>query len=164
MEKSLVELWKEDANKKKATPSKILNDIVVNEFHDLDEKIKPIYEAVVEKIDCLDCANCCKTTVTTFNEEDIARISKFLGINKKRFIDLYTILDEGEYTTITTPCPFLESDNKCAIYEVRPHACSSFPHLGRKKFLNRKRVHIENYLVCPITYHTINQISEKTGK
>ncbi len=158
MTDGLIEAWKEDKDKNKSTANRIINDLQQASINDLDVKIQHIYQSVTEKIDCLGCANCCKTTVTVFTEDDIARIAKFLGITRKSFIRRYVILDQGEYTTITTPCPFLEIDNKCAVYEVRPMACSSFPHLGRKNFLNRKKAHIENFLVCPITYHTLNQI------
>lgn len=122
---------------------------------ELDKKMLARHEHFSSCIDCLACANCCKTTVTVFNNEDVGRASRALALSRKEFIKKYLIEDQGEYTTISTPCPFLLPDNKCGIYEARPHACRSFPHTGRPHFLNRLKAHQQNLRVCPITYHVL---------
>jgi hypothetical protein len=154
----LIKQWQEDKTKNKSRSKEILDKIQFDNNIAFDETIKTISNDVANKIDCLSCANCCKTTVTTFTEEDINRASNYLGMSKKLFKSQYLISDQDEYTTINTPCPFLLQDNKCKIYDARPHACSSFPHLNRKKFFNRKKAHIENYTICPIVYHTLENI------
>ncbi len=150
--------WKKDQAKTKAAAKKILSAEGLQKIKDIDAYVKPINDAIVSKIDCLSCANCCKTTVTTFDNEDINKASKFLAVSKKAFINKYLISDMGEFTTIQTPCPFLQADNKCSIYKARPLACQSFPHTHRKSFMARRQSHENNYVVCPITYHLIKKL------
>jgi hypothetical protein len=153
----LIQKWQSD----KVKQDKPISDIIKDYFghhNDAIDRINNINNEVTSSINCLDCANCCKTTVTTFNNEDITKASKYLGISKKSFINKYLINDMEEYTTITTPCPFLLEDNKCRIYEVRPVSCRSFPHTHKSNFYALKNVHKENYIICPITYHLINKL------
>jgi uncharacterized protein len=154
----LIKEWQQDKAKSKLEAKKVLYADALKKIQDVDAVTKPINDEIVANIDCLACANCCKTTVTTFSNEDINRASKFLGISKKAFISKYLISDLGEYTTIQTPCPFLMSDNKCSIYEARPMACQSFPHTHRKSFMSRRQSHENNYVVCPITYHLVKKL------
>jgi uncharacterized protein len=154
----LIQDWKNDKNKSSSTAKNILNSDAIKQIPNLDQVIDPLNEEIVSAIDCLGCGNCCKTTVTTFTSEDISKAANFLSISKKKFERQYLILDMGEYTTITTPCPFLQPDNKCKIYEVRPHACSSFPHTQRKNFISRRKSHENNFVICPITYHLIKKL------
>lgn len=130
---------------------------------EIDAKAFDLTQKAYAKIDCLSCGQCCRTTVTTFTLEDINKASKAVGISKKQFIHKYLFLDlDGQYTTIGVPCPFLNlNDNKCKIYEVRPHACSSFPHTDRKNFLARKRVHLENVKFCGITQFVLEGLVGK---
>jgi uncharacterized protein len=159
-----IEIWANDQYKSKKIAKKILENEQLKSLPDFENVILQKARDITNRIDCLDCANCCKTTVTTFSLEDINKASKFLKISSKAFIKEFLIEDYGEYTTITTPCPFLELDNKCAIYEARPHACNSFPHVEKKQFLNRKNAHSANYVVCPITYRLLNDIEKTISK
>lgn len=153
--------WKKDSAKKSNAVKQIIKDFTANKTNEESDKTtQEINKEVTKKIDCLDCANCCKTTVTTFNEEDISRASKFLGEKRKKFINKYLIYDFGEYTTITTPCPFLLDDNKCKIYNVRPYSCNSFPHTHKKNFIAMATVHQMNYSICPITYQVVKMFEE----
>jgi hypothetical protein len=131
---------------------------VAPKYTDIDSKAIELTGQAYDKIDCLACGQCCRTTVTTFTLEDINKASKAIGISKKHFIQKYLFLDlDGQYTTISVPCPFLNlDDNKCKIYEARPHACSSFPHTDRKNFLARKKVHLENVKFCGITEYVLD--------
>jgi uncharacterized protein len=155
----LINEWKEDQSKSRLTARKVFDNEKLKSTPGIDALLKPINDEIVSKIDCLECGNCCKTTVTVFNQEDISKASNYLGISKKAFINKYLIMDVDEFTTIQTPCPFLKEDNKCGIYEVRPHACASFPHTQRKSFLARRKSHESNYVVCPITYHIVNKLN-----
>lgn len=158
----LIHAWKEAVRDKKLPDVSQLKSNTTFSPEALDEKSMTLHDQISSCIDCLSCANCCKTTVTVFKEEDINRASKFLEISKKEFTKKYLIHDYGEYTTITTPCPFLLPDNKCKIYEARPQACQSFPHTGRSHFLNRLKAHQQNLRVCPITFHVIKGISKES--
>lgn len=161
MENDLIKAWQDDNTKTNESASGIIDRFAEKYPKEIQDDISiKINEEVTSSINCLDCANCCKTTVTTFTQEDINKASKHLGESKKEFIRKYLINDMDEYTTITTPCPFLLDDNKCKIYEVRPHACSSFPHTHKKKFVALGNVHKANYALCPITYNVIKRIEE----
>ena len=159
---NFIETWKND-NEKKNNSSKenLLKFSKKYSKEEQDALTSKINLEVTSSINCLDCANCCKTTVTTFTHEDINKAAKFLGVSKKEFIKKYLINDMEEYTTITTPCPFLLEDNKCKIYEARPHSCSSFPHTHKKNFVVMGSVHKMNYSICPITYFMVKRIEEQ---
>ena len=149
--KEELELYKKFINGLRNHPDIITVDELANE---LDSKVS-------RQINCLDCGNCCRNSVTDFNEEDVNRVSKHLGLSKKQFVAEYLIDDFGTYITKTTPCPFLNLvDNKCLIYEVRPHVCQSFPHTNRPKFTKRSKAHIGNLKLCPITFNIVSQMYE----
>jgi len=139
-----------------------LRDDAVN-VPNIDVEAFDLTNKAYAQVDCLACGQCCRTTVTTFTIEDINKASKAIGISKKQFIHKYLFLDlDGQYTTISVPCPFLNlDDNKCKIYEARPHACSSFPHTDRKNFLARKKVHLENVKFCGITEYVLGGLMGK---
>ena len=60
---------------------------------------------------------------------------KHLRQKPQQFIDQYLRIDEDkDYVLQSVPCTFLDSDNTCFIYDVRPKACREFPHTDRKKF------------------------------
>lgn len=159
MENDLIKDWKDNNSETKENVREIISQFAEKYPIELQDDITiKIHEEVSSGINCLDCANCCKTTVTTFTQEDINKASRHLGVSKKEFIKKYLINDMDEYTTITTPCPFLLDDNKCKIYEVRPQSCSSFPHTHKRKFVALAKVHKENYVICPITYGLMKRL------
>jgi Fe-S-cluster containining protein len=129
---------------------------------DLDINAKYHSQEAFKNIDCLSCGQCCRTTVTTFDEDDITKTAKWMNISKKEFIKKYLIIDvDKSYTTISVPCPFLNlQDNKCAIYEVRPKSCVSFPHTDRPFFLRRKKAHLANSKFCLITQYVLDRMTE----
>lgn len=154
----LIQQWKKAVSEKNLPNTDAFKTLPSTNTEKLDEDILSLHNHFSACIDCLSCANCCKTTVTVFSHEDINKASRYLGVSKKEFIKKYLIEDMGEFTTITTPCPFLLPDNKCRIYEARPHACQSFPHTGRPHFLKRLNAHKNNLKVCPITFHVVSGI------
>ena len=104
----------------------------------LDLLMQQLHNEEFERTDCLTCANCCKTTSPIFTDKDISRISKHLRLKEGAFIDQYLQRDEDDFMVLkTAPCTFLnESDNTCFIYDVRPKACSEYPHTNRKNSFN----------------------------
>lgn len=124
-----------------------------------DEIIHTQHEIIFGEINCLDCANCCKSTPALLNQEDINRISKYLKIDKQTFIKQYTKIDEdNDLIFKKTPCIFLEQNNKCKIYEVRPFACKDYPHTKRKNQMDIVDITIENYKICPAVQQIFNNI------
>ena len=118
--------------------------------NDLDQKFHKGHEAEFKKMDCLSCANCCKTTSPIFRDADIRRISKHLRIKEGKFISDYLKMDEDQdYVLKSSPCSFLDNDNSCSIYDVRPLACREYPHTDRKYMFQVLEITAENSLICP---------------
>ncbi|MDC3050545.1 YkgJ family cysteine cluster protein, partial [Flavobacteriales bacterium] len=100
----------------------------------LDEKIHQLHDEVFACTNCLECANCCTTTGPLFTDKDISRISKHLKIKPSEFTEKYLKVDEEkDFVLQQLPCTFLEDDNRCSIYQVRPKACLEYPHTNRRK-------------------------------
>ncbi|PCH77881.1 MAG: zinc/iron-chelating domain-containing protein [Flavobacteriaceae bacterium] len=149
----LVENKKYFQRLKKRTPKNL--DVIVREIHDKE----------FTKTNCLDCANCCKTSSPIFTERDIARISKHLRMKEPKFITTYLDRDEDDFYVLKeAPCTFLDSDNSCFIYDVRPKACSEYPHTNRRKFIQLAELTIKNTEICPAVYNIMETLKEKLPK
>lgn len=126
---------------------------------ELDKEFREAHEEVFEEIDCLNCANCCKTTSPIFRDVDIERLSKRLKLTHTEFAERYLNLDhEGDYVLKSSPCVFLQEDNKCSVYEDRPKACREYPHTDRKKMHQILSLTMRNTLVCPAVVRIMEQI------
>jgi hypothetical protein len=114
-------------------------------------------------MDCLTCANCCKTTSPIFTDKDIARIAKHLRLKEHQFIEKYLYRDEDEFMVLQkSPCAFLDlADNTCFIYDVRPKACSEYPHTDRKRFIQITNLTLKNTEICPATFNIIEELKKK---
>ena len=129
---------------------------------DLDQKFHKEHISEFKKMDCLTCANCCKTTSPIFRDADIRRIAKHLRIKESHLIQNYLKMDEeSDYVLQKSPCTFLGTDNKCAIYEVRPLACREYPHTNRKNMFQILELTAENTLICPAVARIVKTITEK---
>lgn len=116
----------------------------------LDGLFHALHEEVFADTDCLECANCCKTTSPIFRDVDIERIATHLGIRPSELTEKYLHLDEDkDWVLNSSPCVFLQADNKCAIYQVRPRACRDYPHTDRKNMAGILDLTYRNTLVCP---------------
>jgi Fe-S-cluster containining protein len=128
----------------------------------LDTIVHDAHHEAFQKIDCLDCANCCKTTGPLFIEKDIARLAKHLKMKEKHFIESYLRIDEdGDYVLQTVPCPFLDADNYCGVYDKRPRACRAYPHTDRVKQKQILKLMKRNSAVCPAVDFVLDQIRNK---
>ena len=128
----------------------------------LDYIMQELHEAEFKKTDCLSCANCCKTTGPLFTMADIERISKHLKLKPQQFIDRYLSIDEDkDYVLQSVPCTFLDNENACVIYDVRPKACREFPHTDRKKFQQITNLTLLNVAICPAAYNIVEQMKKR---
>lgn len=127
----------------------------------VDNLFHEAHYAVFEEIDCLKCANCCKTTSPIFRDVDINRLSKRLKTNPSQFIANYLHMDnEGDYVLNSSPCVFLQEDNKCEVYEDRPLACREYPHTNRKKVKQILTLTLKNTEVCPAVAKIFSKIKK----
>ena len=125
----------------------------------LDQKIHQLHEEVFSFTDCLECANCCSTTGPSFTDKDIGRIAKHLRIKPSEFTEKYLRIDEDkDYVLQQVPCAFLDEDNRCKIYEVRPKACREFPHTDRIKQYQILNLTQKNVAICPAVYHIVEKL------
>ncbi len=142
---------KKSINRLKRRPPKGID----NEIAELDTK-------VFKNISCLSCANCCKSISPVFKDRDIVRLAAHFKVRPAIFTEKYLLLDsDGDYVLKTTPCPFLAIDNKCTVYENRPHACRSYPHTATLKFTKSTELFIKNSVVCPAVYEITEELKKK---
>jgi uncharacterized protein len=132
---------------------------------ELDQKFESTHEAVFQETDCLQCANCCKTTSPIFIQTDIDRLAKVFRMKSSQFIDEYLHRDEeGDFVLNSSPCPFLNEDNKCLVYESRPKACREYPHTNRKNMHGILNLSLRNTLVCPAVFKIFSEIGKEYRK
>ena len=125
----------------------------------LDKKIHQLHDEVFACTNCLECANCCTTTGPLFTDKDISRISKHLKIKPSEFTEKYLKVDEEkDFVLQQVPCTFLEDDNRCSIYQVRPKACLEYPHTNRKKQYQILKLTQKNIAICPAVYKIVEKL------
>lgn len=125
----------------------------------VDDAFHTLHEEVFEEIDCLTCANCCKTTSPIFYDTDIERLAKALRIKAVDFAAKYLKVDEdGDQVLQSSPCPFLDSDNYCSVYDARPKACREYPHTDRKKMVQILELTHKNTQVCPAVFEIVDRL------
>lgn len=157
-----VEEYKKLAIQNQKTHQKFLDQLKKKPPKQLDYIAQEVHDEVFEKVDCLACANCCKTTGPLFVEKDIERISKFLRMKAADFEAKFLRVDEdGDKVLQSVPCFFLDSDNKCSIYDVRPKACREFPHTDRKKIYQINHLTIKNTVICPAAFEFVERLQKK---
>ncbi len=115
----------------------------------LDQKATKIHHKVFEQTDCLSCANCCKSIPPIITKTDAKRIANYLKIGVGEFLTKHVIFDQDDDMVFNqSPCCFLNQDNTCQIYEVRPKACKNYPHTDRN-FSKHIELHLVNIDYCP---------------
>lgn len=131
----------------------------------LDETFQTLHNEVFSITDCLDCANCCKTTGPLFTVKDIERIAKYLNLKPGNFVQKYLHKDEDDDMVLNTlPCSFLQTDNTCSIYEVRPKACREYPHTDRKNMKEILNITYLNISICPAVSDIIEKLKKQLEK
>lgn len=132
---------------------------------DVIRQLPKIHEAVFEKIDCLQCANCCKNYSPRFKMPDIKRIAKHLRMKEPDFIQQYLQIDaEGDHVLQQQPCSFLESDNKCSIYDVRPRDCYRFPYTDEDILVKQPALTLKNTAICPAAFEVVSKLEAMVEK
>lgn len=150
---------KEQENKK------FLDQLKKKDGRRVDDEFHRLHDEVFAETDCLQCANCCKTTSPIFYPNDIERVAKALRMKPGDFIGKYLRIDEdNDYVLTSSPCPFLDSDNHCVVYEDRPRACREYPHTDRKKMVQIMDLTLKNTLVCPAVFEMVERLKANPVK
>lgn len=156
----LINQWKNQKDSKINSYKNFLKSI--KKRKNLDALTGKIHEQVFKEVDCLQCANCCTSIPPIVKKGDAKRIAKHLKLSESEFADKYLRVDEDGDTVInTSPCPFLEKDNKCKIYTYRPNACRAYPHTGEYEFMDNLNLHVQNVKYCPAVFHILKRLSQK---
>ena len=126
----------------------------------LDKITKDIHnEIFANEIDCIKCANCCIDLGPLWIESDIERVAHHLHMKVADFEAAYLHVDEdGDKVFKAMPCPFLDADNLCSIYEVRPKACREYPHTDRRRITQINHLTLKNTLYCPACYLFVEKL------
>lgn len=125
----------------------------------VDEIAEKLNAVVWEEVDCVQCANCCKTMSPNYTRKDIYRIAQHLNMSIADFKKQWLYKDKsGDWMNVKQPCQFLQADNMCSIYTVRPADCAGFPHLTKKKMVDYIHVHKQNVEYCPATYTFVEKM------
>ena len=136
--------------------SRFLKNLARKKPGDLDKVTHELHESFFNEFNCLDCANCCKTLGPRLTDADIERIGRYLKMKPVDFTELYLIRDEDNDLIFRThPCPFLQPDNSCTIYELRPKACRDYPHTDRKRIYQILDITHKNAETCPVVFEII---------
>jgi Fe-S-cluster containining protein len=154
--KEFIDEWQNNRSSRKRQhqfiSKRIKSKISLSESEELHNK-------AFEKIDCLQCANCCKSIPPLINTSDISRISKKLGMKKSLFMEEYVTIDEdGDMVFNSSPCKFLQDDNICVIYEVRPKSCRRYPHTDEGEMIKHAKLLPTNAQYCPAVYLILEKI------
>jgi Fe-S-cluster containining protein len=158
----IIENPKEKAKKAYLENKQLFERLKRKKPKNLDDVFHELHEEAFEQIDCLTCANCCKTTSPIFYERDIERLAKYLKIRPVEFIQQYLHIDEdNDYVLNVAPCPFLDSDNYCTVYDARPAACREYPHTNRKRMIQILDLTLKNVEICPAVFWIVEQFKER---
>ena len=153
---------KKNAETQKKSNKKLVAKLKKKKRAIVDELINEAHSSVFNCTDCLKCANCCKTTGPLFTNKDIDRISKHLNLKPIIFISEYLRIDEdGDYVLKSTPCKFLQNNNYCSIYDVRPKACAEYPHLDQIISKKMLKLAFENINYCGVVYETLSEVDKR---
>ncbi|HNR74077.1 MAG: putative Fe-S oxidoreductase [Bacteroidetes bacterium OLB12] len=154
-----LEQFREVAKNKSAENRKFLQTLKKKDARLVDDAFHKLHEEVFEELDCLTCANCCKTTSPIFYQTDIERVAKALRMKPGDFIETYLRVDEdNDFVLKSAPCPFLDSENYCSVYDSRPRACREYPHTDRKKMIQITELTFKNTLVCPAVLEMVERL------
>jgi Fe-S-cluster containining protein len=155
----IIRRWQSNASRQQSKTLQLLKKLPRKEAGAADKLAAQLHEEVFEKIDCLCCANCCKTISPILKARDIERIASYLGIRQGELMSRYLILDsDNDYVMNAQPCPFLDKDNHCRIYEVRPRACREYPHTDAGQLLQKATMHARNSVACPAVYEILERL------
>jgi Fe-S-cluster containining protein len=153
--------FRDKAQKQREENKKFLQGLKKKDPRKVDDVFHELHEQVFEETDCLTCANCCKTTSPIFYQTDIERVAKSLRMKPGDFIEKYLRIDEDkDYVLKSSPCPFLDSDNYCLVYDDRPKACREYPHTDRKKMVQITELTFKNTMVCPAVLEMVERLKK----
>jgi Fe-S-cluster containining protein len=160
---SVVDDWRTNAAAHDDANFDFLHSLKSRDPRETDALAGRLHREAFQIVDCTRCANCCKTMSVRLNRDEIERIAGHLGMSPADFTAKYLTPaeEENEFEIVARPCPFLGTDDRCTIYEVRPDCCRAYPHTDAKDFATRTTSHSANTLVCPAVFWIVEQMRRR---
>ena len=91
-------------------------------------------------------------------EKDVASLSD----GQKKCISLLRLnFTESKIWYLDEPFVFLDEENACSIYDVRPKACREFPHTDRKKIYQIANLTQKNMSICPAAFEIVEKMKKQ---
>lgn len=160
METTYIKLLELAKNKKREN-KKFLERLKKLRPPDLDWQTNQLHDKAFEHIDCLKCANCCRTTGPLLLDKDIERLAAHQNVKPSAFAEKYLRIDEDhDYVFKKMPCPFLQNDNCCSVYNSRPKACRNFPHTQQRNILQKLEITYKNSMICPAVAEVVERLKK----
>jgi len=157
----IIDDLKLQAAQKKKENASFFRQIAGKDPGKVDEAFQQLHEEVFSEINCLDCGNCCKSLGPRITDADIRRVSAALKIKPSELTGKYLRLDEdNDYVFKSMPCPFLDADNYCKIYENRPRACRDYPHTDRRRMQQILDITLKNVETCPAVFEIVERLKK----
>lgn len=82
---------------------------------------------------CKECGACCKGFGGTYiTENDIEKISEFIGTEPEVFLEKYCTLSGSKHVLIQgkdESCIFFDPKKQCTIHPVKPYMCRAWPFI-----------------------------------
>ena len=155
----IAEQFTAQSKNKEQENRKFLASLKKKDSRKVDDVFHSVHYDVFDETDCLKCANCCKTTSPIFYQNDIERVAKSLRMKPGDFVEKYLRVDgDGDLVLKSSPCPFLDDENYCRVYDDRPKACREYPHTDRKKMIQIMDLTLKNTLVCPAVFEMLERL------
>jgi Fe-S-cluster containining protein len=156
-----INLLKLQAARKRKENTVFFKQITGKSPGKVDETFHALHKEVFEEVNCLDCGNCCKSLGPRVTDADIRRISSALKMKPADLTSKYLRLDEdNDYVFSSMPCPFLDQDNYCKIYENRPRACRDYPHTDRRRMIQILDITLKNTSTCPAVFEIVERMKK----
>jgi uncharacterized protein len=129
---------------------------------DVDRLFHKLHHEEFTETDCTGCAICCRSLGPRLTSSDIERVSKYLKTGTSDFFKTYLSVDEdNDYVFKSMPCPFLQEDNHCSIYSVRPGACRNYPHTDQKNIRGIVGTCLLNTACCPVVFNIFKKLGNE---
>jgi Fe-S-cluster containining protein len=156
---TIVDDWRANAERHLDRNFDFLHRLKTKSDKAVDRVAHRMHEEAFSIIDCTRCANCCKASSPQFRKSDIRRIAEHFDMKASEFVAKYLKADEdGDLFLKKLPCPFLGTDNRCTIYEVRPQNCAEYPYTQKKGFTFRTHSIANKSLDCPAVFYIVEQM------
>lgn len=149
------------ARQRNEATRKLITRLASSDKRRLDNIVHGFHHEIFSKYNCMQCANCCRSLGPRITQRDIEVLAKTLKQKQQSFVETYLRIDsDGDYVFKQMPCPFLDGDNSCRVYQHRPKACREYPHTDRPRFYQLLALSAKNAEVCPVVYEILLRLEK----